>query len=101
MDLKSLLWYGVLTSITAAYLVAMAVVRSAQQHEVSHYARHMIVACAIVWIRLVAYVVKQILFGHEQFGGPGRNYGSLYAPSFSVHCSIISDQASGYFPQTI
>jgi hypothetical protein len=24
MDLKSLLWYGVLTSITAAYLVALA-----------------------------------------------------------------------------
>ena len=35
MDLKSGLWYGVLISITAAYLVAMAGVRSAKQHEVS------------------------------------------------------------------
>ena len=34
MDLKSLRWYGVLASITTAYLVTMAGVRSAKQHVV-------------------------------------------------------------------
>ena len=60
MDMKSGLWYGVLTSLTAAYLVAMAGVRSAKQHEVSHHSRRMIMACTIVGIWLVAYVLKQV-----------------------------------------
>ena len=88
MDLKSLLWYGVLASITAAYLVAMAGVRSAKQHEVSHHSRRMIVACTIVGIWLVAYVLKQVLFGRERFGGPDRHYWSLYVPLFSVHMAL-------------
>jgi uncharacterized membrane protein YozB (DUF420 family) len=88
MDLKSWLWYGVLTSITAAYLVAMAGVRSARQHEVSHHSRRMIVACTIVGIWLVAYVLKQVLFGRERFAGPDRHYWSLYVPLFSAHMAL-------------
>ncbi len=88
MDLKSLLWYGVRASITVAYLVAMAGVRSAQQHEVSHHSRRMIVAYTIVEIWLVAYVLKQVLFGRERFGGPDRHYWSLYVPLFSVHMAL-------------
>lgn len=88
MDLKSWLWYGALTSITAAYLVAMAGVRSAKQHEVSHHSRRMIVACTIVGIWLVAYVLKQVLFGRERFAGPDRHYWSLYVPLFSAHMAL-------------
>jgi|CXWL01.1.fsa_nt_gi uncharacterized membrane protein YozB (DUF420 family) len=88
LDLKSWLWYGVLTSITAAYLVAMAGVRSAKQHEVSHHSRRTIVACTIVGIWLVAYVLKQVLFGRERFGGPDAHYWSLYVPLFSVHMAL-------------
>lgn len=88
MDLKSLLWYGVLASITAAYLVAMAGVRSAKQHDVSHHSRRMIVACTIIGIWLVAYVLKQVLFGRERFGGPDRHYWSPYAQLFSVHMAL-------------
>lgn len=88
MDMKSWLWYGVLTSITAAYLVAMAGVRSAKQHEVSHHSRRMIVACTIVGIWLVAYVLKQVLFGRERFGGPETHYWSLYVPLFSLHMAL-------------
>ena len=58
MDLKSLLWYGVLISITAAYLVAMAGVRSAKQHVVSHHSRRMIVVFSIVGIWFMAFVLK-------------------------------------------
>jgi uncharacterized membrane protein YozB (DUF420 family) len=88
MDLKSWLWYGVLSSITAAYLVAMFGVRAAQHHEVSHHSRRMIVACTIVGIWLVAYVLKQVLFGRERFAGPDTYYWSLYLPLFSVHMAL-------------
>lgn len=88
MDIKTGLWYGVLISLTAAYLVAMAGVRSARQHEVSHHSRRMIVACTIVGIWLVAYVLKQVLFGRERFGGTDRQYWTLYVPLFSVHMAL-------------
>jgi uncharacterized membrane protein YozB (DUF420 family) len=88
MDLKNWLWYGVLSSLTAAYLVAMAGVGSAKRHEVSHHSRRMIVACTIVGIWLVAYVVKQILFGRERFGGTTVQYWSFYIPLFSIHMAL-------------
>ena len=88
MDMKTWLWYGVLTSITAAYLVAMAGVRSAKQHEVSHHSRRMIVACTIVGSWLVAYVLKQVLFGRERFAGPDTHYWSVYVPLFSIHMAL-------------
>jgi uncharacterized membrane protein YozB (DUF420 family) len=88
MDLKSMLWYGVLTSLTIAYLVAMAGVSSAKQHDVPHHARRMIVACTIVGIWLVAYASKQVLFGRERFGGTDVLYWSLYIPLFSTHMAL-------------
>lgn len=88
MDLKSFLWYGVLTSITAAYLVAIAGVRAAKQHDVPHHSRRMIVACTIVGLWLVAYVLKQALFGRERFGGSPSQYWSLYVPLFSIHMTL-------------
>lgn len=85
MDLKTIVWYGVLLSITAAYLVAMAGVRSARHHDVAYHSRLMIRACTIVGIWLVAYVMKQLLFGRERFGGTETQYWSLYVPVFSTH----------------
>jgi uncharacterized membrane protein YozB (DUF420 family) len=85
MDLKSILWYAVLSSITAAYLVALAGVRAAKAHDVPHHARRMIIACTIVGIWLIAYVSKQVLFGRERFGGTDTQYWSLYIPLFSTH----------------
>lgn len=63
MDLKSILWYVVLTSITGAYFVALAGVRSAKVHDVSHHARRMSIACTVVGIWLIAYILKQLVFG--------------------------------------
>ena len=60
-------------SLTVAYLVVLAGVRAAKSHDVSHHSpshdrrmhdrRH-------IW--LVAYVLKQALFGRESFQGPER-----------------------------
>ena len=85
MDLKAILWYGVLASITGAYVVAMAGVRAAKAHDVPHHSRRMIIACTIVGIWLIAYVTKQLLFGRERFGGTPSQYWALYAPLFSLH----------------
>jgi uncharacterized membrane protein YozB (DUF420 family) len=85
MDLKTLLWYAVLGSITGAYLVALAGVRAAHQHDVAHHSRRMIIACTIVGIWLVAYVTKQSVFGREQFGGSEREYWMWYVPVFVTH----------------
>lgn len=85
MDLKSILWYVVLTSITGAYFVALAGVRSAKVHEVSHHSRRMIIACTVVGIWLIAYMLKQSLFGREQFGGTPQQYRTTYLPVFAAH----------------
>lgn len=88
MDLKTVAWYGVLCSITAAYLVALVGVRSARHHDVAYHSRLMIRACTIVGIWLVAYVMKQLLFGRERFGGTETEYWQLYVPVFSVHMAL-------------
>lgn len=85
MDLKSLLWYAVLGSLTGAYLVALTGVQAARHHDVSHHSRRMIIACTVVGIWLVAYVAKQVLFGRERFGGTPREYWTFYLPVFATH----------------
>ena len=49
MDLKTIVWYLVLSSLTVAYLVVLAGVRSAKSHDVSHHSHRMIVGCTIIW----------------------------------------------------
>ncbi len=85
MELKTFLWYGVLTSITCAYLVALAGVRAAHRHDVPHHARRMMIAGTIVGMWLVCYVMKQFLFGRERFGGSEEAYWQVYVPVFSAH----------------
>ena len=88
MDMKAGVWYGVLGSITGAYLVALAGARSARHHEVSAHAHHMIRAGTIVGIWLVAYVTKQLVFGRERFGGSERDYWVWYVPLFATHMAL-------------
>ena len=85
MDLKTILWYLVLSSLTVAYLVVLAGVRAAKSHDVSHHSHRMIVGCAIVGIWLVAYVLKQAIFGRESFQGPDSVYWTVYVPVFITH----------------
>jgi uncharacterized membrane protein YozB (DUF420 family) len=98
MDLKSFLWYAVLTSITGAYFVALAGVRAAKSHDVSHHSRRMIIACTVVGIWLVAYVLKQVIFGREHFGGTTEQYWRVYLPVFTAHmlCAVSTIGLGGY-----
>ena len=45
----------------------------------------MLIACTIVGIWLVAYVLKQVVFGRERFGGSPQEYWTLYVPLFITH----------------
>ena len=85
VDLKTILWYLVLSSLTVAYLVVLAGVRAAKSHDVSHHSHRMIVGFTIVGIWLVAYVLKQTIFGRETFRGPESQYWSVYLPVFVAH----------------
>lgn len=98
MDLKSILWYAVLASITVAYFVALVGVRSAKMHDVPHHSRRMIIACTVVGIWLIAYVLKQVLFGREQFGGTAEQYWTRYLPVFATHMllAITTIALGGY-----
>jgi putative membrane protein len=84
-DLKSILWYTVLSGITLAYLILMFGVRSAKRHNVAYHSKAMIYACSIVGIWLVAYVSKQLLFGREHFGGTQIQFWTVYMPVFMIH----------------
>ncbi len=88
MDLKTVLWYGVLANVTVGYFVAMAGVKAARRHDVPHHSRRMIIACTIIGIWLVAYVAKQALFGRERFGGTPQQYWTYYVPLFTAHMAL-------------
>ncbi len=88
MDLKSILWYLVLSSVTVAYLFVLGGLKAAKSHDVPHHSSRMIISCTIVGIWLVAYVLKQVLFGRESFHGTEQQYWSLYVPVFVTHMSF-------------
>ena len=45
----------------------------------------MISTCTIVGIWLVAYVMKQLVFGRDQFQGTTDQYWNIYIPALSLH----------------
>lgn len=85
MDLKSLLWYGVVIAITVAYGLAMAGVHSAKHHDLNHHSSRMLTASVMVGLWLLAYVTKQVVFGREHFAGTPAQYWTLYVPVFASH----------------
>ncbi len=90
MDVKPMLWHLVLISVTAAYLIILAGVRSAKRHDVAHHSHRMIVGCTIVGIWLVAYVLKQAIFGRESFKGSDSAYWTIYVPVFVTHMLLAA-----------
>ena len=88
MELKDLIWYGIISSITIAYLIAMYGIRAAKRHEVTNHFRRMVTAFTIVGLWLVGYVTKQVLFGRDQFGGTATQYWQLYVPLLTIHTSL-------------
>lgn len=85
MDVKTILWYLVLSSLTVAYVIMLTGIHAARSHDVPHHSYRMIAGCTIVGMWLVAYVLKQLLFGRESFHGSERQYRSLYVPVFVAH----------------
>ena len=90
MESKTVLWYAVLGMVTAGYLVTLAGVRAAKQHDLPHHSSRILAACTIIGLWLVAYVIKQALFGRERFGGTESQYWRLYVPILSFHmmCAV-------------
>ena len=88
MELKTLLWYGVLGSISGAYFLALYGVGAAKRHDVQKHSSFMLSTCTIVGIWLVAYVTKQLLFGRDQFEGTADQYWKIYIPVLSIHTTL-------------
>lgn len=88
MELKDILWYGVLGSITAAYFLSLRGMGAAKQHNVTKHSRLMVITCTIVGIWLVAYVTKQFLFGRDHFPGTSGQYWNVYIPVLTIHTSL-------------
>lgn len=85
MELPTLLWYGVLASLTGAYLISLFGLRAAKQHHVPTHSRLMVITCSIVGIWLVTYVTKQVLFGRDHFSGSTAQYWQIYVPVLTIH----------------
>ncbi len=88
MTIDDVIWYGVLSSMTIAYAMAMVGVRAAKQHDVAHHSQWMIAACSLVGLWLVGYVTKQVIFGRDQFGGSIEEYWWYYVPLLIVHTTL-------------
>ncbi len=88
MEVRDLIWYGVLGSMTIAYVMALLGVRSAKLHDVSQHSKWMIAACSLVGLWLVGYVTKQVIFGRDQFGGTSDEYWQLYVPLLVIHTTL-------------
>lgn len=88
MELKDLLWCGVLGSITGAYLISLWGIGAAKQHNVPKHSRLMVITCTIIGIWLVAYVTKQFLFGRDHFPGTTAQYWQIYVPVLTIHTSL-------------
>ena len=88
--MKTMLWYGVLAAMTAAYLIAMWGVHSARRQDVPHHSRRMMIACTMVGLWLIGYVAKQVLFGREQFGGTIQQYWRWYVPTLALHTILAT-----------
>ena len=83
-----MLWYGVLGSITGAYLLSLLGVGAARRQHVATHSRLMVITCTIVGIWLVAYITKQLLFGRDQFAGTTEHYWNIYIPVLTIHITL-------------
>lgn len=102
MDLKWMLWYGVLGAVTTAYLIALSGISAARSHDVPRHAHRMMAASVIVGLWLIVYVTKQLIFGKEQFGGSTTQYWGLYVPVFATHMAFaVSTMAIGAYNLSI
>ncbi|WP_455388963.1 DUF420 domain-containing protein [Petrachloros mirabilis] len=88
MDPKMIMWTSVLLGLTAAYGVAWVGARAARRGNVQPHSRWMLTMSTMIGMWLVAYLVKQLLFGTERFRGTTEEYWHWYVPILSVHITL-------------
>jgi len=88
MSAHDVVWYGVLLSMTCAYVMALWGARAAKGHNVPQHAKWMIAACTLVGLWLLGYVTKQVMFGRDQFLGTSEEYWRYYIPVLVLHTSL-------------
>jgi putative membrane protein len=88
MDAKMIMWASVLLGLTVAYGVACLGAHEARKGNVQPHSRWMLTMSTMIGVWLVAYLLKQLLFGTEQFRGPGEQYRQWYLPILSVHIAL-------------
>ena len=88
MNISVVIWYGVLLSMTLAFVMVLIGARAAKRHDVHQHARWMTLACTVVGLWLVCYVSKQLIFGRDQFGGTSKEYWYYYIPILLVHTTF-------------
>jgi len=88
MNAHDVMWYGVLLTMTVAYLMALWGARAAKHHNVPQHAQWMIAACTLVGVWLLGYVTKQVMFGRDQFLGTSEEYWQYYIPVLVIHTSL-------------
>ena len=88
MRIEDLLWGMVLMGMTVAYGMTFIGVHAAKRHDVKSHKKWMTIACVLVGVWLVAYVLKQVMFGRDHFGGSSGQYWSLYVPLLLTHTGL-------------
>ena len=86
--MQDLLWGMVLVAMTLAYGLTLTGVKAAKRHDVASHKKWMTISCGLVGLWLVAYVIKQLIFGRDQFGGSLDQYWSVYVPLLVVHTGL-------------
>ncbi len=83
------MWWGlVLVGMTVAYGMALLGVQSARRHEVDTHRKYMIISFTLVGMWMVAYVIKQLVLGRDEFIGTTFQYWAIYVPILLVHTSL-------------
>ncbi|GJL53235.1 MAG: hypothetical protein NPIRA02_03670 [Nitrospirales bacterium] len=82
------MWYGVLVSMTLAYIIALFGVRAGKRHDIPRHAKWMMASCTLVGLWLAGYVAKQVMFGRDEFPGTVDEYWQYYIPVLVLHTSL-------------
>lgn len=85
MDIKTIVWIGVVLTLTLAYGIGLAGIRSARRGEVQPHSYRMTVMSTIIGIWLISYVTKQLITGPERFEGSTVDYWRWYFPLLALH----------------
>ncbi len=88
MTAKALWWLAPVAALTVAYGCVLFGARAAARRDSRTHRRAMQTAAVLVGLWLVAYVVKQAVFGVEHFEGSDVAARWLYRPILTLHMAL-------------